>query len=96
LCRYLYAELILGLVGTGSIAREVAAKAQALGMSIIATGSERFTEQTAQRSARRRGKSSTRSMHSAPTKPPGRLLESAEKETRGNPVPDDYGASPWL
>lgn len=42
-----YAELTLGLVGTGSIARQVARKAQALGIRVIATGSERFTEQAA-------------------------------------------------
>ncbi|NHQ93859.1 NAD(P)-dependent oxidoreductase [Janthinobacterium lividum] len=41
------AELTLGLVGTGSIAQTVARKAQALGMRVIATGSERFTEQLA-------------------------------------------------
>jgi D-3-phosphoglycerate dehydrogenase len=41
------AELTLGLVGTGCIAQTVARKAQALGMSVIATGSERFTEQLA-------------------------------------------------
>ncbi|MBD1586854.1 NAD(P)-dependent oxidoreductase [Pseudomonas typographi] len=41
------AELTLGLVGTGGIAQTVARKAQALGMSVIATGSERFTEQRA-------------------------------------------------
>lgn len=42
------AELTLGLVGTGRIAQEVARKAQALGMRVIATGSEHFTEQVAQ------------------------------------------------
>lgn len=41
------AELTLGLVGTGSIAREVAVKARALGMNVIASGSERFTEHVA-------------------------------------------------
>lgn len=41
------AELTLGLVGTGGIAQAVARKAQALGMNVIATGSERFTEQRA-------------------------------------------------
>lgn len=40
-------ELTLGLVGTGSIARQVACKAGALGIKVIATGSERFTEQVA-------------------------------------------------
>lgn len=39
-----YAELTLGLVGTGNIARQVARKAAALGIKVIATGSERFTE----------------------------------------------------
>lgn len=42
-----YAELTLGLVGTGSIARQVAHKAAALGIKVIATGSERFTEPAA-------------------------------------------------
>lgn len=42
-----YAELTLGLVGTGSIARQVARKAAALGIKVIATGSERFTEAVA-------------------------------------------------
>lgn len=42
-----YAELTLGLVGTGSIARQVARKAAALGIKVIATGSERFTDQVA-------------------------------------------------
>ncbi|MEX5595031.1 NAD(P)-dependent oxidoreductase [Pseudomonas orientalis] len=42
-----YAELTLGLVGTGSIARQVARKAAALGIKVIATGSERFTEPVA-------------------------------------------------
>jgi D-3-phosphoglycerate dehydrogenase len=41
------AELTLGLVGTGCIAQTVARKAQALGMNVMATGSERFTEQRA-------------------------------------------------
>lgn len=40
-------ELTLGLVGTGSIAQQVARKAGALGIKVIATGSERFTEQMA-------------------------------------------------
>ncbi|NVZ23742.1 hydroxyacid dehydrogenase [Pseudomonas costantinii] len=40
-------ELTLGLVGTGSIAQQVARKARALGIKVIATGSERFTEQVA-------------------------------------------------
>lgn len=40
-------ELTLGLVGTGSIAQEVARKARALGIKVIATGSARFTEQVA-------------------------------------------------
>lgn len=40
-------ELVLGLVGTGSIAQQVARKAGALGIKVIATGSERFTEQVA-------------------------------------------------
>ena len=44
-----YAELTLGLVGTGSIAQQVACKASALGIKVIATGSERFTEQEARR-----------------------------------------------
>lgn len=42
-----YAELTLGLVGTGSIARQVAHKAAALGIKVIVTGSERFTEPVA-------------------------------------------------
>ncbi|AZE84083.1 D-3-phosphoglycerate dehydrogenase [Pseudomonas orientalis] len=42
-----YAELTLGLVGTGNIARQVARKAAALGIKVIATGSERFTEPVA-------------------------------------------------
>ncbi|WP_421523584.1 NAD(P)-dependent oxidoreductase [Pseudomonas yamanorum] len=41
------AELTLGLVGTGRIAQALAHKAQALGMHVIATGSERFTRQAA-------------------------------------------------
>lgn len=41
------AELTLGLVGTGCIAQTVARKALALGMNVMATGSERFTEQRA-------------------------------------------------
>ncbi|MBN2975944.1 NAD(P)-dependent oxidoreductase [Pseudomonas sp. FP597] len=40
-------ELTLGLVGTGNIAQEVARKAHALGMKVIATGSERFTDKVA-------------------------------------------------
>ncbi|WP_439863629.1 NAD(P)-dependent oxidoreductase [Pseudomonas antarctica] len=44
-----YAELTLGLVGTGCIARQVAHKAAALGINVIATGSERFTESVARR-----------------------------------------------
>lgn len=43
-----FAELTLGLVGTGRIAQEVARKAQALGLKVIAFGSERFTLQVAQ------------------------------------------------
>lgn len=39
-----WAELTLGLVGTGNIARQVARKVAALGIKVIATGSERFTE----------------------------------------------------
>ena len=42
-----FSELTLGLVGTGSIAQEVARKAGSLGIKVIATGSERFTEQAA-------------------------------------------------
>ncbi|WMJ02906.1 NAD(P)-dependent oxidoreductase [Pseudomonas chlororaphis subsp. aurantiaca] len=42
-----FTELTLGLVGTGGIAREVARKAEALDIKVIATGSERFTEQAA-------------------------------------------------
>lgn len=42
-----YAELTLGLVGTGSIARQVARMATALGIKVIVTGSERFTEPVA-------------------------------------------------
>ncbi len=42
-----YTELTLGLVGTGNIARQVACKAAALGIKVIATGSERFTEPVA-------------------------------------------------
>ncbi|WP_248749291.1 NAD(P)-dependent oxidoreductase [Pseudomonas sp. MWU15-20650] len=42
------AELTLGLVGTGSIAQQVARKAGALGIKVIATGSERFTASVAQ------------------------------------------------
>ncbi|NWC92822.1 MULTISPECIES: D-isomer specific 2-hydroxyacid dehydrogenase family protein [unclassified Pseudomonas] len=41
------AELTLGLVGTGRIAQSLAHKARALGMNVIATGSERFTQQAA-------------------------------------------------
>ncbi|MBK5438083.1 NAD(P)-binding domain-containing protein [Pseudomonas sp. TH32] len=41
------AELTLGLVGTGRIAQSLAHKALALGMNVIATGSERFTQQAA-------------------------------------------------
>lgn len=41
------AELTLGLVGSGRIAQALAHKAQALGMKVIATGSERFTQQAA-------------------------------------------------
>lgn len=40
-------ELTLGLVGTGGIAQQVARKARALGIKVIATGSERFTDQVA-------------------------------------------------
>ncbi|MFJ4192522.1 NAD(P)-dependent oxidoreductase [Pseudomonas sp. NPDC089534] len=43
-----FCELTLGLVGTGGIAREVAHKARGLGIKVLATGSERFTEQVAQ------------------------------------------------
>lgn len=43
-----FGELTLGLVGTGGIAQAVAQKARALGIKVIATGSERFTEQVAQ------------------------------------------------
>lgn len=43
-----FAELTLGLVGTGRIAQEVARKARALGLKVIAVGSERFTPQVAQ------------------------------------------------
>ncbi|KAA8559302.1 Hydroxypyruvate reductase [Pseudomonas extremaustralis] len=42
-----FCELTLGVVGTGSIAQEVARKAGSLGIRVIATGSERFTEQVA-------------------------------------------------
>jgi len=42
-----WSELTLGLVGTGCIAQQVAYKATALGIKVIATGSERFTEQLA-------------------------------------------------
>ncbi|PJK31859.1 hydroxyacid dehydrogenase [Pseudomonas sp. S10E 269] len=42
-----FGELTLGVVGTGSIAQEVARKAGALGLKVIATGSERFTDQVA-------------------------------------------------
>jgi phosphoglycerate dehydrogenase-like enzyme len=42
-----YAELTFGLVGTGTIARQVARKAAALGIKVIATGFERFTETVA-------------------------------------------------
>ncbi|TVT81263.1 D-isomer specific 2-hydroxyacid dehydrogenase family protein [Pseudomonas sp. H3(2019)] len=38
-------ELTLGLVGTGRIAQVVAAKARALGMKVIATGSARFNKE---------------------------------------------------
>ncbi|WP_330213069.1 NAD(P)-dependent oxidoreductase [Pseudomonas sp. Z18(2022)] len=41
------AELTLGLVGSGRIAQAVAHKAQALGMKVIVTGSERFTPSVA-------------------------------------------------
>ncbi|HEX8596382.1 MAG TPA: NAD(P)-dependent oxidoreductase [Pseudomonas sp.] len=43
-----FSELTLGLVGTGGIAQAVARKARALGIKVIATGSERFTDQVAQ------------------------------------------------
>ncbi|WP_426100618.1 NAD(P)-dependent oxidoreductase [Pseudomonas sp. PSPC3-3] len=43
-----FSELTLGLVGTGDIAQQVARKARALGIKVIATGSERFTGQVAQ------------------------------------------------
>lgn len=43
-----FSELTLGLVGTGGIAQAVARKARALGIKVIATGSERFTDQAAQ------------------------------------------------
>lgn len=43
-----FSEITLGLVGTGGIAQEVARKAGALGIKVIATGSERFTDQVAQ------------------------------------------------
>ena len=42
-----FSELTLGLVGTGGIAQQVARKARALGIKVIATGSERFTDQVA-------------------------------------------------
>ncbi|MFS1286922.1 NAD(P)-dependent oxidoreductase [Pseudomonas piscis] len=43
-----FSELTLGLVGTGGIALQVAHKARGLGIKVLATGSERFTEQVAQ------------------------------------------------
>lgn len=43
-----FSELTLGLVGTGRIAQEVARKAKALGIKVVATGSERFTDQAAE------------------------------------------------
>ena len=43
-----FSELTLGLVGTGDIAQQVARKARALGIKVIATGSQRFTDQVAQ------------------------------------------------
>lgn len=42
-----FSALTLGLVGTGSIAQQVARKAGALGIKVIASGSQRFTEQVA-------------------------------------------------